>query len=339
MFAIARHLWKWSAWIATASAVAVFCLDTARAQERSFSEIANAVVRLEVQVKPGARTAQTLGPQRIGSGVIIDDKGLILTIGYLIIEAGSVRVATRTGRYTPADVVAYDHRSGFGLVRARTELGIEPLELGSPETLEQGAPLMILSVGSGSVTPVRVASRRVFAGSWEYLLENAIYTMPPHREFGGAALINLQGHVMGIGSLFVSDALAEGSQSPGNMFVPVDILKPILTSLVETGRSGLAPRPWLGVYASVAEGRVYVERVAKDGPGAEAGLKSGDIIVGVEGRRVGSLEDYLRKIWAHGEAGAEVNLDILPFASESLSIKKTVIRSRDRHRWLRMDRE
>ena len=311
----------------------------AEAPERSFGDIVDAVVRIQTEIKPGARTARSLGLQRAGSGVVIDDKGLILTIGYLIMESKSVQVTARTGQTTAADVIAYDHRSGFGLLRTRAHLGIKPLKLGAPETLEQGAPLLILSMGSGGVTPVRVASRRAFAGPWEYLLDNAIYTMPPHREFGGAALIDLEGNVMGIGSLFVGDALGKDSESPGNMFVPVDILKPVLAKLIATGRSGLSPRPWLGVYAGVSEGRVFVSRVADGGPGAEAGLKTGDIIVGVGGRRVGGLEDLFRKVWSQGDAGADVKLDILPFASQNLEIKKVVIRSRDRHGWLRLGRE
>ncbi len=315
-------------------------VSASSAAEITFGEIANSIVHIEAKIKAGARTARTLGMERVGSGVLIDDKGLILTIGYLIMESESLRVATRAGKSAAADFVAYDHRSGFGLVRSRKDLGLRPVELGASAALKQGTPLLILSTGSmPGVTPVRVASRRPYAGYWEYLLDNAIYTIPPHREFGGAALIDLHGKLQGIGSLFIGDAFEPGGEAAGNMFVPIDLLKPILAKLIATGRSGHAPRPWIGVYAGVSEGRVYVNRLASGGPGAQAGLKTGDIIVGVKGRRVSGLADLFRKVWSQGDAGATVALDILPFGSENLKIKQVVIRSRDRHQWLQLGRE
>jgi len=331
---------KRSGAVLIAVAVLIIYAPQILAAELTFGEIANAVVRVEATIKPGARTARTLGLERTGSGVVIDDNGLVLTIGYLIMESETVRLTTRAGKSTAADVVAYDHRSGFGLVRARGELELKPLALGSSADLQQGTPLLILSMGTmGGVTPVRVGSRRPFAGPWEYLLDNAIYTFPPHREFGGAALVDLHGSLLGVGSLFVGNATDPDSETPGNMFVPIDLLKPILAKMVKTGKSGQVPRPWIGVYAAVSEGRVFVNRLASDGPGAEAGLKTGDIIVGVRGRRVGDLADLFRKVWAEGAAGTDVTLDILPLGSPNLEIKKVVIRSKNRHQWLQLGRD
>ena len=211
------------------------------------------------------------------------------------------------------------------------------MELGDPESLKPGAPLLILSKGHvGDVTPVRIVSRRPFVGYWEYLLDNAIYTMPPHREYGGAALVDLSGRLIGIGSLFVGDALEPRRGSPGNMFVPIDLLKPILRQMIDTGRSGQRPRPWLGLSAAVSQGRVIIQNIAAGGPGAEAGLKVGDIIIGVQGRKVSDLADLFSRVWSQGDAGTDVILNVLPFGSESLDIRKVVIHSRDRYGWLKI---
>lgn len=310
---------------------------SAPSAEPIFEAIASAVVQVDATIIPGARTARSLGLVRGGSGVVIAEDGLILTIGYLIMESSRLEVTAHTGKTVPADFVAYDHRTGFGLLRAREDLGVKPLKLGDPTGLKPGAPLLILSTGQfGGVTPARMVSRRPFVGHWEYLLDNAIYTMPPHRAFGGAALVDLNGRLVGIGSLLVGDALTPNSQSPGNMFVPVDLLKPILSQMVNTGRSGRKPRPWLGVYAAESNGRVLVNSIAAGGPGAEAGLSVGDIIIGVQGRRVAGLADLFRKVWSQGDAGADVTLDILPFGAQNLEIKKVIIRSRDRSGWLKI---
>ena len=310
----------------------------AAATERTFGEIAGAIVRVKAVINPDARTARSLGTERNGSGVVIGKDGLILTIGYLIMESATLEVTSHTGQIAPADFVAYDHQTGFGLLRARGDFDIQPLELGDPSDLKPGAPLFIISSGQfGGVAPVRAVSRRPFVGYWDYVLDSAIYTMPPHREFAGAALVDLDGQLVGVGSLFVGDALRPESRSPGNLFVPVDLLTPILSQMIDTGRSGQNPRPWLGVHATSFQGRLIINSVAPDGPGSEAGLKVGDIIIGVHGRRVSNLEDMFRKVWSQGDAGSHVSLDILPYGSDSLDIKKVVIRSRDRYGWLRIN--
>ncbi len=316
----------------------IFAPTIAAATELTFGEIASSIVRVNAVINPGARTARSLGTERNGSGVVIGNDGLILTIGYLIMESSTLEVTSHTGQTAPADFVAYDHQTGFGLLRAHGDLDIQPLELGDPSNLKPGAPLFIISSGQlGGIAPVRTVSRRSFVGYWDYLLDSAIYTMPPHREFAGAALVDLNGRLVGIGSLFIGDALRPDSTSPGNLFVPVDLLKPILSQMIDTGRSGQKPRPWLGVYATSSQGRLIINSVAHDGPGSEAGLKVGDIIIGVQGRRVSNLEDLFRKVWSQGDAGSHVSLDILPYGSENLEIKKVVIRSRDRYGWLRIN--
>jgi S1-C subfamily serine protease len=296
-----------------------------------------AVVSVRSSVPSDARTARTLGTQREGNGVVIDSKGLVLTIGYLIMEAQFTEVVGSDGKAVPATVVAYDHDSGFGLLRAIRPLGVDPIPLGDSTKIEAGSRVLVVSVAGGrQVTPARVVSRRVFAGYWEYLLEDAIFTMPAHLQFGGAALIGEDGTLLGVGSLFVNDALDPQVFAPGNMFVPINGLKPILGDLVRHGRHGKPPRPWLGVHTADANGRVVVIRISDEGPAKRAGLRPGDIILGVDGKRVKDMADFLRKTWAFGEAGASIPLDIVRPGSGESSVERVTVRSVDRYKWLKI---
>lgn len=275
------------------------------------AEILEAVVGVRATIPGDARTAEVLGTEREGSGVVIGDGGLVLTIGYLILEAETAEIVMPENRTLPAEILAYDYDTGFGLLRALGKLGVDPIVLGSSDGLDAESRVLVASFAGGvSASAAYVVSRREFAGYWEYLLPQAIFTTPPHRGFGGAGLFGENGRLLGIGSLFVADASDEGDL-PGNMFVPIDALKPILSELLEKGRAGAAPRPWLGVYAEEAHGRVFVTRVAPEGPAASAGLEAQDLILAVKGEPVADTADFYRKIWALGKAGVQVPLTVL----------------------------
>ncbi len=295
----------------------------------------DAVVSVTAHVPGSARTASSLGTERAGSGVVIDDSGLVVTIGYLIMEASEVEIsAPSSDDAIPATIVAYDPESGFGLVRASRDLEVAPIPLGDSDGLARMQPLLAVSrVGELHPAGVFVLDRREFAGYWEYLLEDAIFTAPPQAEFGGAALLDENGALVGIGSLLVPDAGALGRPVPGNMFVPVNELKPILGDLLADGHRADPPRPWLGVSVEEHRGRVFVTRVSPDGPAAAAGIEPDDLIVGVGGDRVASLAELYRKVWALGDAGVEVPLDLL----KEVEVIETPVRSADRYRWLRLD--
>jgi S1-C subfamily serine protease len=304
---------------------------------RTFDSTFAAVVGVFTTIPEDARTAEALGTRRQGSGVLIDDDGLILTIGYLIMEADEIVVVGPQGEQIPADFIAYDHATGFGLVRAREPVMASAMKLGESKYLNQGDPVLAVSFsGRAPVVAASVVSRRPFAGYWEYLLENAIFTLPAHHEYGGAALINSRGELVGIGSLIVNDAIVQERPVIGNMFVPVESLQPILADLVESGRRKAPVPPWLGVYTEEAEGRLYISRLTKDGPGEQAGLKPGDIIIGVDGRRIGNMIEYYRKIRKTGNAGTSINLDVVPFGSKDLTINKINVKSLDRFDWLKL---
>ncbi len=308
---------------------------TAPATDSDIRELLRSFVGIDADVPEHARTASGLGTQREGNGVVISEDGLVLTIGYLILEASAVDLTLFDGREIAAEVVAYDHDSGFGLVRATQHLGIKPLVLGdSASAVTSQRALVATRNGISDALGVHVVSRRVFSGSWEYMLENAIFTAPPHRRFAGAALIGGDGRLLGIGSLFVGDAAGSGRPLPGNMFIPINEIKPILQELIDNGKRSASARPWLGVYPETVRGFVFINRVAEDGPAKKAGIRAGDVVVGVEGVGVGDLEDFYRSIWAAGDAGTAIDLTVLSRGGE---MRELTVPSIDRRDWLRLD--
>ena len=324
--------------LAAAMAALVAAASPRAAEPASVTDVLSSIVGVRAQIPEDARTAASLGTSREGSGIVIGADGLVLTIGYLILEASSTEIVGADGQAVPAAIVGYDHNTGFGLLRAKVPLDPKPVEFGDSSALSRGD--LVLAVSFGGERPVvatRVVSRRAFAGYWEYLLESAIFTSPPHFHYGGAALIGEDGRLLGIGSLMVNDAVREPSEVPGNMFVPIDGLKSILQELVENARPSRPSHPWLGLYTDEAKGRVFVTRTASNGPAEKAGIKSGDIIIGVGGKRVSSMADFFRKVWAVGDAGIEVPIDVLPLGTEDFTIERVMIRSRDRYHWLKLN--
>lgn len=300
----------------------------AQAREAEADRLFRAVVKVTTLAVPEARSAQSLGREREGSGVVIGEDGLILTIGYLVIEAAEVRIVQRGGRSLPARVVAYDAPSGFGLVRTIAPLATKPLPFGESGKLRERDPVMIVSHGGpDQVGLAYVVSRRPFAGNWEYALDEAIYTSPPTLEWSGAALIGRDGALLGIGSLIVRDAIGGDTPIPGNVFVPIDLLKPVLADLVKTGHRAGPARPWLGINADEVQGRLIVSRVSPDGPADKAGIKAGDLIVGVGRDAVHTQPEFYRKVWAFGAAGTDIPLRVL---QDDIDVREISVHSVDR---------
>lgn len=289
-----------------------------------------AVVKLSIKAVANARTAENLGAEREGTGVVFAEKGLILTIGYLILEAGSILVVASDGRVYPASVVGYDHATGFGLLRAGIDC--RPLAVGRSASVRELATLLVAAHGAaGGVSRACVVSRRCFTGWWEYMIDGGIFTAPPRFEHSGAGLIDADGKLVGIGSLWVSDALEAGAAFPGNMFVPIDLLTPFLDELVSTGRRREPPRPWLGVYSEEIQGHVVVTRVLSESPAAKAGLTRGDIILGVGGEAVGRQSEFYQRLWSSGDAGSAVMLHVL----HKRTVRQLTVQSMDRMAFLR----
>ena len=271
-----------------------------------------ALVRVQTVAVPNARSSTTLGREREGTGTVISKDGLILTIGYLIVEADAVKVTDARGRSHPARVLAYDHATGLGLVKTTIPLNIAPVPLGSSSKLANREPVLIAGWGGIPDTALAyVVSRRPFSASWEYMLDEAIFTSPPTTGWSGAALVDRKGTIVGVGSLVVREATAEDPKLPGNMFVPIDALKPILEDMVRTGRRKGSPRPWLGLAADEISGRLIVSRVSPDGPAETAGVTNGDIILGVGSDSVKSQAEFYQKLWNRTSAGDVIKLRVL----------------------------
>src|SRR5690349_14210164 len=297
------------------------------------ADAANAVVKLSIKAVEDARTADTLGAEREGTGIIIDRKrGLILTIGYLVLEAASILVMTNDSRIYPASVAGFDHASGFGLVRVASGLASSEVELGDSGSVRELHTVTVAAHGgAGGNSAAAVVARRRFTGWWGDMIEEAIFTSPPRYDHSGAGLFDENGKLVGIASLWVSDTLEIGAAFPGNMFVPIDLLKPLIDDLVSTGRRSGPARPWLGVYSEQHEGHVFVSRTLPDSPAARAGLTRGDVILGVAGQSIGGQSDFYRKLWSSGEAGCDVALHVL----HEKAVKQVVVRTADRMDYLR----
>jgi S1-C subfamily serine protease len=306
----------------------------AQSQTKS-NKLLDAVVGIDAQIPGNARTAGTLGTRRQGSGAVISDDGLVLTIGYLILEAAGIELTTSDGRTIPAEFVGYDHESGFGLVRALRPLGVNPFELGDSSGLDVRSQALIANrLGEQAAQGVFIVSRRPFVGAWEYLLDNAIYTSPPNPNFSGASLLSSDGKLLGIGSLFVGNAAVIQRPVAGNMFVPIDELQPILSDLIATGRRSGKARPWVGIFSSEIRGRVFVDRIAPDGPAEAAGIRSGDLIVNVRGTAVGDMAAFLKAVWKDASAGDPIDITVL---NKNGDLRTVTVKSDDRRNWLRLD--
>ena len=306
--------------------------DEGAKAEQEVGDMVSAVVRVKMKAISGARSNSSLGATRDGAGVVIDDRGHILTIGYIVIEAESIEVTTQDGRTLPAVLVGYDHATGFGLLRATAPLKVKPMALGDPAQLGVRDPVMILPAGGrDAATFAYVVSRRPFAGSWEDMLDNAIFTSPPTMQWAGAALVDREGKLVGVGSLLVRDTVESGSPMPGNMFVPVDILKPILPDLIAKRRRSGSPRPRLGLATESTQGHLFVTRVSPGSPADRAGLHTGDIVLGVGAEPVKTHEELYRKMWSLGPAGIDVPLRVL----QGADVRDVKVHSIDRFEYFK----
>jgi S1-C subfamily serine protease len=289
----------------------------------------NSIVRIEAKVPSEATTAQSLGSERVGTGIILDDR-TVLTIGYLTLEADDVMVVTGSGKRIPGSVAGYDHASGFGLVRSVLPLDGRPMPLGDSDAVREKQRVLTLGQGEPEATEIYVLSRKPFAAGWEYLLESPIFTFPPVNNWSGAALIGLDGRLIAVGSLIVNDAATQQANVPGNLWVPVNLLKPIMADLLSKGRRE-GGNPWLGVTTEAVRGNLMVVRVARDGPAEAAGVAAGDIVLSVNGERVIDQAEFYRKVWKVGPAGATIPVRVL----KGGDVRDLSIKSIDRADFLR----
>lgn len=291
-----------------------------------------AVFTLHAKVPADAFTAQHLGVQREGNAVLIDEDGLALTIGYLVTEATTVSLVDHTGAAKAAEVVGYDQATGYGLVRLTEPVDARPIPLGRAADAPTGAAMTVVAGGGVDYAmAVRLLSKREFAGYWEYLLDEALFTSPPHPHWSGAALLSPEGKLTAIGSLYVQDAMSSEKSPAGNMFVPVDMLGDIVQELASTGKTAREPRPWLGMFVTEADGALVIAGMVESGPAARSNLKLGDAVLGVGGEDVSDLAEFYRAVWARGPAGASIRLNVL----RDGRLRDISVRSGDRGSYLK----
>jgi len=290
------------------------------------------VVGLHATVPADAFTADTLGTERAGNGVFIRGNGLILTIGYLITEAENIWIALSDGRSVPGHVLGYDQESGFGLVQALAKLDVASLQIGESAAASLGERVVVGGYGGRQRSvAARIVAKQEFAGYWEYVLDEAIFTAPAHPNWGGTALIGPNGDLLGVGSLQLQHAAERGQTQNINMMVPIDLLKPIVDDLLKFGRRNAPPRPWFGLYATEVENRLVIVGLADRGPAKQADLRTGDIVLSVAGKEVHDLAGFFRRIWAQGQAGVEVPMAIYR-EGETMQLR---IKSGERNKFLK----
>ncbi len=271
----------------------------------------SSVMGLSATVPTDAFTADTLGTERAGNAVLIREDGIVLTIGYLVTEAETVWLTLSDGRVAPGHVIGIDGETGFGLVQVLARLDLPALPLGRSSATKVGDPVVIGGAGGRRRSVAgRIAMKQEFAGYWEYVLEDAIFTAPAHPHWGGTALIGADGHLLGIGSLQLQQERSPDRAEHLNMIVPIDVLKPILDDMLRLGQADRPARPWLGVFATEVDGRVAVAGVARGGPAESAGLQLGDLVLEVAGRPVADLAGFFRAAWALGPAGVKVPMKL-----------------------------
>jgi S1-C subfamily serine protease len=291
-----------------------------------------AMVGVRTIIPSDAFTAETLGTERAGNGVFIRDNGLVLTIGYLITEAETIWLNLSDGRSVPGHVIGYDQETGFGLVQALAKVDVPALEIGKSSTTTIGERVVVAGAGGRHRSVAgRIVAKQEFAGYWEYVLDEAIFTAPSHPNWGGTALISPAGELIGIGSLQLQHVVDKGQPQNINMIVPIDLLNPIFDDLMKTGRRSGLPRPWLGLYATEVENRLVVVGLADKGPAKKADLRNGDIVISVAGKEVSDLASFFRHIWAQGQAGVEVPIKIYR-DGDTMDVR---VKSSERNRFLK----
>ncbi|HRD77798.1 MAG TPA: S1C family serine protease [Hyphomicrobiaceae bacterium] len=289
------------------------------------------MVTIRAFVPEDAFTAETLGTERAGHGVVIDHDGLVLTIGYLVTEAETVWINFANGSAVQGHVLGYDQETGFGLLRALGRVDVPAVSLGSSARAEIGERVVVGGLGRSDSVAARIVAKQEFAGYWEYVLDEAIFTAPSHPNWGGTAVIGPSGDLIGIGSLQVQHVARDKSAQNINMIVPIDLLKPILADMVSTGRANRPPRPWLGVYATEMNNRLVVAGVSQKGPAKSAGITAGDVLLEVAGESVRDLARMFRRIWSLGDAGVEVPMRV----SRDGRTLEVRVKSGDRRQFLR----
>ncbi|MFM1879771.1 MAG: putative serine protease HtrA [Pseudomonadota bacterium] len=294
------------------SGASVFAQSAAIQTNREVTaQIMQSVVMVEATARTTMPSTQTLGPLRVGSGIVIA-RDTVVTVGYLLIEAETADIVDNQGRRIPATIIGHDPISGFGLIKSLLPLQSTPVALGDSDLLSVPQRLLTLGHSEPEPTELLLASRKLFAGSWEYLVESPLLTIPAVNNWSGAGLFDEKGALVGLGSLLVADATDEPRARPGNLYLPINIFKPVLGDLLKFGRRSGPVQAWLGIHSQPhPQGGLLIQRVSARSPAERAGLEPGDRILALDNRAVLDLPDFYRRIWASGPIGSAVTLSVV----------------------------
>ncbi len=263
----------------------------------SIQQVQSAVVGIQVAVPLDRPSALSLGPVRMGSGVIFDPAGYILTVSYIVLDAKIIQVTLRGGRKVPAKLVGLDLEDGLAVVRLEGDGPWPAAPLGDSSKVSVGMSTATIGVNEDnglSVTSGSIREIRNFVGYWEYMLNRAFVVAPPNPAFGGSPLVNDQGEVIGI----VSFRIGESQISSSNVAIPIDLFTPVKDELIAKGRvESRGPRPWLGLYTIPTPDGLVVAGASPIGPAEDAGFQRGDVILRLNGEPVESQEAFYRKLW------------------------------------------
>ena len=291
------------------------------------------LVSIQSYIPDNAMSAGMLGTERTGHGIRLREDGLIVTIGYVVTEAEEIWITSHDRRAVPGFVVGSDFESGLALIKPTMPLPGPIMEIGDPSMLGVGDTACI--AGSREANPqaveVHVVAKQEFAGRWEYVLDKAIFTAPPYESWSGAALLDQEGRLCGVGSLVIQGFEVNETRRATNMFVPIDLLPPIIDEICEYGRRSTPPRPWLGLLVDDEDDGLIVVGVYRNCPADKAGLRPGDVIIRGGDQPVHSLANMFKTVWSLGAAGINVPLLVL----RSSQLQEVVIRSTDRSEFLK----
>jgi S1-C subfamily serine protease len=298
---------------------------TVSALPSHIQHVAPAVVGIHVEVPSDRPSAATLGAERWGSGVLFDATGYALTVSYVLIDAARVDVVLRDGRKVEGKVAGLDLESGLGVIKLEGPGPWPAASLGDSTRMAVGDITGTVGMdedGALIATPGTVKSIRAFAASWEYMLDRALFVAPYNSAFGGAALVDQTGAVVGITSLRLGEATYM------NLAIPIEQFLGDREELIAKGRvESRKPRPWLGLYTRETDDGLVVAGVSPIGPARSAGFRPGDRIVRVNGEEVSGQADFYRRLW-RGSAGQEVQLVVM----RATRLEAITVRSVDRYR-------
>jgi S1-C subfamily serine protease len=266
------------------------------ASVRLIELVVPATVAVAVEVPETHPSAAILGTERLGTGVVVDRAGLLLTVNYVVIGASSVEVTLLDETRVDGRVVAHDFASGLAVIEISAH-GLAALDLCPSSALGVGQDIFIVAAAgenkrranSGMITSIAP-----FDAYWDYSLDRAITTTAMNPGLGGAPLLDSHGRVAGIASLDLNEI------GRFTLAIPVDDFLTHRNELLQHGRRVSRPaRAWVGLYCYTFRDHVVIAGVLPGTPAEQAGLAAGDVVLTVDGQTIANRHELYSALWLH----------------------------------------